>query len=63
VERERSRFIEGLNTTRKDLERGCSGIFNLDDFMRRIRVDVELPSVFGMIRLYHKIVYRPQQMA
>lgn len=48
VERETSGFVEGLNNKLKVLKRRCYGIFNLDDFLRRIRVDVELPHVFGM---------------
>jgi transposase len=49
VARETSGFVEGLNNKLKVLKRRCYGIFNLDDFLRRIRVDVELPHVFGMV--------------
>jgi transposase len=49
VARETSGFVEGLNNKLKVLKRRCYGIFNLEDFMRRIRVDVELPAAFGMV--------------
>jgi transposase len=48
VGRETSGFVEGLNNTLKVLKRRCYGLVNLEDFMRRIRVDVELPRVFGI---------------
>lgn len=49
VDRETSGFVEGLNNKLKVIKRRCYGIFNLDDFLRRIRVDVELPHVFGLV--------------
>ena len=48
VARETSGFVEGLNNKLKVLKRRCYGLTNVEDFHRRIILDVEGPYAFGM---------------
>ena len=43
VARETSGFVEGLNNKLKVLKRRCYGLTNVEDFHRRIILDVEGP--------------------
>jgi transposase len=49
VERETSGFVEGLNNKLKVITRRCYGLRNIDDFYRRIVLDVELQHVLASI--------------
>ena len=48
VARESSGFVEGLNNKLKVLKRRCYGLTNVEDFHRRLILDVEGPRAFGM---------------
>ena len=48
VDRETSGFVEGLNNKLKVLKRRCYGLTNVEDFHRRIILDVTGPYAFGL---------------